>query len=196
MGKCLAVLALALSFVVISIVADAREELTSPLLVRMDEWQTSMKPTAGPIVVGNCVAVSANGHLRLELRRQESPEDVASLISYEANLTPEQVNALRDRLDSANVQHLPRLIPPKTPFKADSTHSFRARIARDVGVQEIGFIAWEGEGPMNSEADKHAWQDAKAALQSLVEWFHMLKNTNSILHKIPNANGVCGEPAD
>ena len=40
-------------------------------LLRTSEWHMTLKPTAGPNNVGNCMIVYPNGRLHLELRRQE-----------------------------------------------------------------------------------------------------------------------------
>jgi hypothetical protein len=40
-------------------------------LLRTWEWHTTLKPTAGPNNVGNCMIGYPDGRLHLELRRQE-----------------------------------------------------------------------------------------------------------------------------
>jgi hypothetical protein len=55
---------------------------SEPFLLLASEWHTTLKPTAGPNNVGNCMIVYPDGRLHLELRRQEFFYGPASIVSY------------------------------------------------------------------------------------------------------------------
>src|SRR6266436_978402 len=77
-------------------------------LVRMDETELTMHPTAGPNNVANCLVVSLDGRAHLELRRQEFFNGRASLASYEGTLNPKELDILRTILNGDAIRSLPQ----------------------------------------------------------------------------------------
>jgi hypothetical protein len=177
-------------------VAAGQTPVTSSelFLLRISEAQVSMRPTAGPNNVSNCMIVYPDGRLHLELRRQEFLNGKASLASYEARLSNQELTSLRSVLDSDSVRNLHVFPPPKVPLAVDAWGAFVAEIQRQTDVEKVGAFTWQGAGPKNSEEDKSEWKDAGLALQPLIEWSHSVKG-----HRTPewrttrNANSVCGQ---
>jgi hypothetical protein len=188
--------ALSLLFGVITAQDAAGQSPTTPsesLLLRTSEWHTTMKPTAGPNNVGNCMIVYPDGRLHLELRRQEFFYGPASLVSYERNLSIEELASLRSILDSDAVRSLQAVHPPSAPMDADDYGSFTAKIWRPTKMQTVGTITWHGAGPKDSEDDARAWRKAGVALQPLIDWSHLVKSDRPALRRIPNSNSDCGQ---
>ena len=184
----------ALSLLLLSITVQAAVEQTTAsqpksFLLRVFEWQTTMKPVAGPNNLGNCMIVYPDGHLHLELRRQEFFYGPASLMSYEGNLSTQQLAFLRSILDSDAVKNLPAVHQPSGQMRGDDFGSFSAEIQRPTGVQIVGTARRHG-----TKDDEEAWHEATVVLQPLVDWTHNVKSLNPPeLHPVPNADSVCGE---
>jgi hypothetical protein len=179
---------------VITVQAAAQQAATTSsesFLLRTSEWQTTLKPTAGPNNVGNCMVVYPDGRLHLELRRQEFFYGPASLVSYEGVLSTQELTSLRSILDSDSVKGLPELHQPNGPMNPDLFGWFTAEIRRPTKVQAVG--TWHGAGPRNSKADE-AWQEAGVVLQPLIEWSHSVKSSKPPeLRRVPNSDSVCGQ---
>jgi hypothetical protein len=179
---------------VITVQAAAQQAATTSsesFLLRTSEWQTTLKPTAGPNNVGNCMVVFPDGRLHLELRRQEFFYGPASLVSYEGLLSTQELTSLRSILDSDAVKGLPAVHQPSGPMNPDLFGGFTAEIRRPTKVQTLG--TWHGAGPRNSKADE-AWQDAGVVLQVLIEWSHSVKSSKPPeLRRVPNSDSVCGQ---
>lgn len=159
-------------------------------LLRTWESQTTLKPTAGPNNVGNCMIVYPDGRLHLELRRQEFFYGPASLVSYEGNLSTQELTYLRSILDSDAVRGLPAVHQPSGPMNPDLFGGFTAEIRRSIKVQTVG--TWHGTGPRNSKDDE-AWQEAGVVLQPLIDWSHRVKSLKPPeLRRVPNSDSVCG----
>jgi hypothetical protein len=188
--------ALSLLFGVITAQAAAGQSPTTPsesFLLRTSEWHTTLKPTAGPNNVCNCMIVYPDGRLHLELRRQEFFDGRASFVSYERNLSTEELASLRSILDSDAVRSLQAVHPPSAPMDADGWESFTAEIRRATEKQTVGTFTWHGAGPKNSEDDARAWREAGVALQPLIDWSHLVKSDRPALRRVPNSNSVCGQ---
>ena len=187
--------ALSLLFGVITVQAAAGQSPTTPseaFLLRISELHTTLKPTAGPNNVGNCMIVYPDGRLHLELRRQEFFSGPASFVSYEGNLSIHELTSLRSILDSDAVRSLQAVHPPSAPMDADDHGWFTAEIWRPTKMQTVGTVY--GAGPKNTEDDARAWREAGVVLQPLIEWSHLVKSFDlSELRRIPNANSVCGQ---
>jgi hypothetical protein len=161
-------------------------------LLRTSERQTTLKPTAGPNNVGNCMLVYPDGRLHLELRRQEFFYGPGSLVSYEGNLSAQELTYLRSILDSDAVKGLPAVHQPSGPMSSDLLWGFTAEIRRPTAVQTVGTATWQGAGPRNSKDDE-AWQEAGTVLQPLIDWSHRVKSLEPRLRTVPNSDSVCGQ---
>jgi len=162
------------------------------VLLRVSDVRTSLKPTAGPNNVNNCLIVYTDGRLHLELRRQEFFFGKASYLSYEGVLSDRDLTFLRSILESSDVKNLPTPPSPKPPLASDHFSWFTAEISRGSGVQEAGYFAWDGE-PKPSEGDEKVWEKERRVLEPLAEW---VGSTKSLDHagwkKVRNADSVCG----
>lgn len=171
--------------------ATARSE---SFLLRTSEWHSTLRPTAGPNNVGNCMIVFPDGRLHLELRRQEFFDGKATLVSFEGKLSTQELTSLRSILDGEAVRSLQTVPSPRVPMVADDWESFRAEIQRATKMQNVGTFSWHGAGPKNSEDDERAWQEAGLALQPLIDWSHRVKSFRPPeLRRIRNSNSVCGQ---
>jgi hypothetical protein len=128
--------------------------------------------------VGNCMIVYHDGHLHLELRRQEFFYGPASLVSYEGNLSSQELSFLRSILDSDAVRSLPAVHLPSGPKAADFGW-FTAEIWRPTQMQIVGTATWLSVGP-SSEDDEIAWREAGIVLQPLIDWSHGVKSLNRL----------------
>jgi len=110
-------------------VAAGQTPVTSSelFLLRISEAQVSMRPTAGPNNVSNCMIVYPDGRLHLELRRQEFFDGKASVASYEGRLSNQELASLRSVLDSDSVRNLHMFPPPKVPFVGGWLGGVRSR---------------------------------------------------------------------
>jgi hypothetical protein len=163
------------------------------LLIRMDETELTMHPTAGPNNVGNCVVVAPDGRAHLELRRQEFFNGRATLATYEGTLKPDGLDIVRTILEGDAIRFLPRFVVPATPMGVDSYHVITAKISRPSGIQEIGYFKWQGKAPANAASAGESWSRSAAAMKPLVEWFHSLKSTYPWKRVSNPKSGVCGE---
>jgi hypothetical protein len=174
--------------------AVAGQSATTPtesFLLRTSEVHTTLRPTAGPNNVGNCMIVYPDGRVHLELRRQEFFYGPASLASYEGKLPPEQLAYLRSILDSDAIRSLQPLHQPRALGNPKDFGWFTAEIRRPAKVQTVGTAFAD---PASSEADATAWREAGLALQPLMDWSHSVKSfPQPELQKVPNANSVCGQ---
>ena len=170
------------------------QPFTKPVIVRISERQSTLHPTAGPNNMSNCLLVMPDGHLHLELRRQEFFDGTAILRTYESALDRKQIGILRSIVDDAEVRALHPFAEPVVPMDVDDWQGFKADVMRGTQVQQVGYLSWHGRGPNNSEADKTAWRQATVALQRLVEWSHAVKSGESLnWRRVRNSNNVCGQ---
>lgn len=161
------------------------------ILLRVSDWETYLRPIAGPNNVGNCLIVYTDGRLRLQLRRQEFFRGKANYSTYEGALSKQDLASLYAILDDGNVRKLPELRLPKLPLASAHFEWFTAEIYREGSVQKVGYSAWEGE-PRPSEDDRSAWQDQRVALQPLVQWSRGVKSfDDAAWRQTQNANSVC-----
>jgi hypothetical protein len=165
---------------------------SEPFLLLISEFHATDKPTAGPHSVGNCMIVYPGGRLHLELRRQEFFYGPASFVSYEGNLSTQELTSLRSILDSDAVKSLHAVQPPSTPLHADDFGWFTAEIWRSTKTQTVGTYSLHSTGPKNPEDNERAWQEAGIVLQPLIDWSHRVKSVQPPeLARIPNVNSVC-----
>jgi hypothetical protein len=170
------------------------QPLTKPFIVRISESQMTLHPTAGPNNMSNCLLVMPDGHLHLELRRQEFFDGTAMLRTYESALDSKEIGILRSILDDSEVRALHPFADPVVPMDVDDWEGFKADIMRGAQVQQVGYLTWHGHGPNNSEADKAAWKRATVTLQRLVEWSHAVKSGKSLnWRKVGKTNHFCGQ---
>ena len=165
-------------------------------LVRMNEAELNMHPTAGPNNVNNCVLVTPDGHAHLELRRQEFFNGHATLATYEGTLTPKEVDILRTILQADAIRSLPQFVTPTTPMGVDSYHGVMAKIPRPSSIAEVGYFEWQGKAPDNAASAAETWSRSAVVMKPLVEWFHSLKSTYPWKRVSNQRSGVCGESLD
>jgi hypothetical protein len=159
----------------------------------MDETELSMRPTAGPNNVGNCLVVAPDGRAHLELRRQEFFSGRSTLATYEGALNAKQLDILQTILGGDAIRSLRQFIAPTTPMGVDSFHAIIAKVYRAPDIQEIGYFEWHGEAPKNAASTAENWLRAATAMKPLVEWFHSLKSTFPWKRVSNPTRGVCGE---
>jgi hypothetical protein len=163
-------------------------------LLRTSEWHTTLKPTAGPNNVGNCMIVYPNGRLHLELRRQEFLYGPASFVSYEGTLSTQQLTELRSILDSDAVNSLQLVSWPTGDIHSDDFQWFTAEIQRPTRTQKVGTYSLHIADAKNSENDERPSREAGIALQPLIDWSHRVKSLKPPeLRIIPNSHSVCGQ---
>src|SRR5438094_10413535 len=90
----------------------AEQPVAKHLVVRISEGWWTLRPTAGPNNFSNCLVLTADGRLHLELRRQEFMDGRAVLTTYESLLDRTQIEQLRSILDKTEVSTLQSSIPP------------------------------------------------------------------------------------
>lgn len=162
-------------------------------LLRITETNVSMRPTAGPNTVLNCLVVTQDGRAHLELRRQEFFNGRATLATYEGILNATALNVLRHLIDAAAVRSLPSFLQPTTPMAVDSFHVITGKISRGAGLQQIGYFEWQGEAPKNAASAQQNWSQSAATMKPLVTWFRSLKATYPWKRVSNPKSGVCGE---
>jgi hypothetical protein len=167
---------------------------TREWLVRVDETELSMRPTAGPINVANCLVIAPYGRAHLELRRQEFFNGHATLATYEATLNAKQLDILQAILQRDEIRSLQQFVTPTTPMGVDSFHVVKANIYRPADTQEIGYFEWQGKPPENAASASENWSHTATAMEPLVEWVHSLKSTFPWKQVSNPRKGVCGEP--
>ena len=169
-------------------------DTTRSVLVRISDWETYLKPTAGPNSVGNCLIVYGDGRLHLELRRQEFLRGNGNYSTYESIIPERGLTLLHSILESPEIRRLSDLDRPKLPLRSAHVGWFTADIYRDGAVQRVGYLFWDGE-PKPSRDEQTAWQAQRAALQPLVEWSRTIKSMNggssAVWRKVRNADPVC-----
>ena len=188
----LPILAAAVVILVGGDVAQIRNVEPDPLLARMwDSW-TTLRPAAGPIIIENCAVVWSDGHFHMELRRQESMDSRTTLDIYEGALDNKSVQILKKILDADAIK---KLTTPKSPrFPTDaSLEGFSAVISRTEKKQDVGYFIVKA-GPENPDNVVQEWQESQTALHPLVEWFRALKTyKNPAKHRVSNSQStVCG----
>jgi hypothetical protein len=163
-------------------------------LLRTSEWHMTLKPTAGPNNVGNCMIVYPSGRLHLELRRQEFFYGPASFVSYEGTLSNQQLTELRSILDSAAVNTLQLVTWPTGGIHSQDFQWFTAEIQRPTKTQRVGTYSLNIADAKNSENDERASREAGIALQPLIDWSHRVKSSGPPeLRIVPNSDSVCGQ---
>jgi hypothetical protein len=173
--------------------ASAAQALAQePFLVRTVEWRVTTKSVAGPYNVGNCMIVYSDGRLHLELRRQEFGYGPASLISYEKQVTTEQLTTLRAILNSDSLRKLQPIHMPDFPLKSHLFGAFTAEIPRAANIQKVNAI-FVGSADTRSPEDTIAWKEASIVLQPLMDWSHHAKTDVPKLQIVTNADGLCGK---
>jgi hypothetical protein len=147
----------------------------SALLVELQEGTMDMSRQGGS--GHTCVLVLPDGRFHLESRTQRLPGAVATLNVSDYSLDSSQLQQLRTVLDDERMRHLPAYVQPAIPMAVPWSHAFSARIAREKGVQQVGYWTWRGGTPAaspNSAAAsvKKGWQESETVLRPLVDWLH------------------------
>lgn len=177
-------------------VASSRESKPDPrlVLVRMvDSWST-LRPTAGPINIGNCVAVAPDGHFHLELHRQEFYGEGTTTV-FESSLNERELQILQGLLNAERVKDLPLFEEPITPLQSENYEIFTAEVLTGSNMREVGYFSWKGQGPRNPDSVKAEWEGSKTTLQPLVEWFRALKvNKRPNWQRVSNSRSSFCEP--
>jgi len=181
------------SFAVVA-AENASTRQTRELLVRVDESETSIRPTAGPNNVDNCLVIASDGRARLELRRQEFFNGHATEATYEATLNAEQLDMLQTILRRDEIRSLPQFVKPTTPMIVESFHVFKVNIYRPADTQEIGYFEWQGKPPANAASASENWSHSGTAMTPLVEWVHSLKSTFPWKQVCNPRKDICAEP--
>ena len=159
--------------------------------VRITDVETSLRPTAGPPVVGNCLIVYESGRMHLELRRQEFFRGNASYATYEAILSKNDLASLHSMLDSDDIRKLPETRQPRLPLQSDHFGWFSAEIHEAGAVHKMGYPFWDGE-PKPTEDEIVTWDAQRTALRPLVEWSRLIKTDSRVSwEKVRNADSVC-----
>jgi hypothetical protein len=189
------VAAWSLLLLVMRIQAEGQATTTpSESFLRTSEWHMTLKPTAGPNNVGNCMIVYPSGRLHLELRRQEFFYGPASFVSYEGTLSNQQLTELRSILDSAAVNTLQLVTWPTGGIHSQDFQWFTAEIQRPTKTQRVGTYSLNIADAKNSENDERASREAGIALQPLIDWSHRVKSSGPPeLRIVPNSDSVCGQ---
>jgi hypothetical protein len=167
-----------------------------PFLVTMGEVWSTPQPAAGPVNAMNCVIVFPDGHLHLELRRQEFFKEKAGLSVFEGSLKVNEIQILREILDAETITQLPPFTAVTTLLSgsADGMPMFGARISRGKLRQQIGYFVSNGGGPADS-VDQKKWRESATALRPLVEWFRALKSAKPRdWRRVANVNANLCEP--
>jgi hypothetical protein len=174
------------------LIGHAAEPLPEPFIVRISEQWSTLQPTAGPNNVGNCLIVMPDGHLHLELRRQEFFDGTVVWTTYESVLDGSEIGILRSILNDAAVRKLRPFAQPVGSLNGNDSQTFTAEIVRGSQVQQVGYLTWHGIAPNNPEADKTAWKAASGALQHLVEWSHVIKSSKALnWRRVLNPKTTC-----
>jgi hypothetical protein len=135
--------------------ASAKDQ--RPILMRVWDSDMNFRPAAGPNNVENCMIVYQDGHLHLEIRRQEILSGIRGIyLSYEGKLPDRNLTSLRSMLDGADVKNLPTPNWPKQLPGSDHFGSFKAEISRGSGVQEIGYFVSDVEPKLSEDASTQA----------------------------------------
>jgi hypothetical protein len=173
---------------------SAQRPIHQRFLVRISEGWSTLRPTSGPNNFSNCLIVTPDARMHLELRREEFFDGRAVLTTYESALQGKELEILRSILDDAGLSTLHPFVGPVVPMDVDDWLVFTADIQRGAQVQRVGYVTWDGHGPNNSEGDKIAWKDAIIALKPLVEWAHAVKSSKSSnWQQVRNPKTTCGE---
>jgi hypothetical protein len=162
-------------------------------LVRIYERELTTHPTGGPNNAGECLVVTTDGRIHLELRRQEFFDGRATLATYEGKLNSKQLDDFRTILDSGAIRSLPQFVMATVPMPVDSFHAVTATISRSSGIQGIGYFEWQGEAPANAASAGQNWLLSAASMKPLVEWFHTVKGIYPWKRVANPKSGVCGD---
>jgi hypothetical protein len=173
-----------LSFVFVALApAERPRPNPSVLLVMMAEGQNDLSRSG--VNVHDCIVVMPDGHFHLERRRQQLPSPSATLGIVDSSLNNDQPRLLQSILDDEAIEKLPPYAQPALPMAVPWSRGFDAKIARDSGVQRVGFWLWRGgtlETSPNSTPDdiKKGWRDSETALRPLLEWLHGIEALNLV----------------
>jgi|HubBroStandDraft_6_1064221.scaffolds.fasta_scaffold22261_4 hypothetical protein len=173
------------TFLALALAALAPAERPRPhpsgFLVRMAEGQNDLSRRG--VNVHDCIVVMPDGHFHLERRRQQLPSPSARLTIVDSSLDNDQLRLLQSILDDEAIEKLPPYAQPVLPMAVPWSRGFDAKIARDSGVQRVGFWLWRGgtpEASPNSAPDdiKKGWRESETALRPLLDWFHSVEALN------------------
>ncbi len=142
----------------------------------LEEFQVNIASPRG-VTKSDCIVVTQDGHFHLERKRQELPNDRATLKAYKSSLNELQLRKLRSILNSQPVQNVTPFAHKDFPLDIAWYRGLLVKVFRDTGVQEAGYATWTpGEGTPNTAPNnipirtKQAWQISERTLQPLVDW--------------------------
>jgi hypothetical protein len=132
--------------------------------------------SANGVNLHDCIQVGTDGRFHFERRRQQLPQNHATLEVFESSLSAEQMQDLRNILDDKKIVDLPPFVQPPIPMIATVYLLFQAKITRDGEVRNVGYLSWQG-GPPNASPNsaasdvKKGWLQSEEILKPLSGWF-------------------------
>jgi len=167
---------LALSFLIYSLIGVS-QQINAPAhqyLARI-EWSQIDQSLTG-ITANECILVFPDGHFHMERRLQQLPTPSATLQVYEADLSDEQLQQLKNSLDNYEIRNLPTFVPPSIPGPVNFRQAFQVRFPRNSHIDNIGYAAWKATSQSDPDAPARdalytSQQKSVAALQPLYKWF-------------------------
>lgn len=162
--------------------AAAQDSAPASIVYMLRVWdsQVSLRPTAGPNNVTNCILVLPDGRMQLQLLRQEFSGE-ATLTTYQATMSDAEMRILRTLLDAPSLKGLSNFVQPDLPIKAFAG-GFIASIRRGSAVQAVGYVIAKDEAQTDSKAATTAWKQAQIVLQPIVEWSRAAKTYKHEIH--------------
>lgn len=157
------------------------------LLVKLIELTSDMTEHGG--VTSDTLFVFPDGHFQLQRRKQHLPKTEATLTIYESTLDSDRLQKLQSILDESNVKGLAPYTHPAFPLNGPWWGFFEADIARDNGLQDVGYWVWLGgssDTSPNTTPDvvRNGWLKSRLVLQPLLDWLHRVE----AMHLRPSEN--------
>jgi hypothetical protein len=152
-----------------------------PFLVILREGATDL--SARGLNLHQCALILPDGRFHLEQRVQRLPNSKASLKVFESSLDSAQFRKLQEILNDETVKELPPLVSPTSAVGGNQFGGFTAEVARGERVQSVGYFEAQGQTAEKSSDLAHSnrkkgWEQSKAALRPLQQWFHGLQAAN------------------
>jgi len=150
-------------------------------LVILSEGATDL--SARGLTLHQCALILPDGRFHLEQRVQRLPNSKATLKVFESSLDSAQFRKLQEILNDESVKELPPLASPTTPMGGNKSRRFTAEIARGRQVQSVGYFEAQRQTAEKSQDlapsnMKKGWEQSKAALRPLLQWFHGMQAVN------------------
>jgi hypothetical protein len=150
-------------------------------LLRINELNENV--LNGGSSVRDCLVVYESGRFHLERRVQRIPEPPAELSVFEAQLSPEQTEALKKILSADAIRRLPAFTPPAFPLSILTFDSLFVTIRLNGREQTIGYLDWPDKSrngsPNNTlEQIQQDWRLTKGNLEPLQTWVSDVESGN------------------